>query len=202
MQLTDHDDKDLELSLAKVSSGSRGRVLTASPLVAGRIAWVSENGIILEEVTLAEDGSFQASTAHADGSPIVVRSANQPLQVLRQPGMADGDQLLLRLPTPAPQTIAVHANESWRDRDSIILVRLNGVIIPPDLLTDHEAHRGIGTVISRGQSVVLADIASAPAEVSLLPLETYLNSRRASGGVNLLSAYEYKPVRKGVVDFP
>jgi hypothetical protein len=130
--------------------------------------WTDRSGNVTEMVEVAANGTFAYRAVHGDAEAAVLISANAPLHLF--PGKATGEAPLeLRIAKAAVRTFTVSASLAGQDA-AYVGLWIGGVPIPSDVLTRHQAFRGLPTMIIRSEPMVIRHIVeTGPIEVTLGP---------------------------------
>jgi hypothetical protein len=167
LRLGKEEHRDISIAMQKVT-GPQGRVIANGRVSNGLLFWVRANGPVTEQVNVAEDGSFQASTAHSAGEYVVLVSANLPLSVFPMPEQVDGD-LNLTVDSLNVRAVRVHLG-AVDNRPRRIRLSIGGTAIPGQAFLMHLVRRGHDPRLMPGTDLVIPDIAaSGPLSITLGP---------------------------------
>lgn len=169
--MKDAREKRIELALAKVVL-RHGRIVPGGPFRMGRLVWVNAAGQFTEHITRFDDeGRFTYKKAHAEGETAVFSASNRPLYAFRQPRLAEGEELVIRMPNAPVRSFDVKLAEGSRDKGPLAL-RIGDAIVSINILSWHHDFRDSDTSLDPGQTARILDIyATGPIRVILVPWE-------------------------------
>jgi hypothetical protein len=131
-----------------------GRLRSAVPFVAAFISLVSPNGVVLSSSRVSPDGAFDLRPA-GPGEYFVVVSRSHPLALFERPMDADqGPQF--EMPSLGKTFSALLPTSSRKRR---LALEGAGHLIPPSVLWQHLAVRGLDEIAEPGEAVEFRDIA-------------------------------------------
>jgi hypothetical protein len=118
--------------------GSSGRIVSSQPFEAGRVTWLSADGIETEHADVAPDGTFIYSNTHEAGETMAVTSFSHPLWVFRMPPVAR--RQTMELPFPMVPTRAFEVSVA-NERATFIGLMIGGLLVPQVALRHHQMLR-------------------------------------------------------------
>jgi len=134
---------------------TRGRVAGHSG--DGYVETVNATGIVTEDVRVGADGTFLFRLPHSAPEHLVYVSESRPLTVLPLP-LAPPADLLIQVPAVPVRTFTVTVPNNKNDFGSLG-IWIGGMYVPVDVFNTHMELRGLDSVIHRGASLRVPDIA-------------------------------------------
>ncbi|MEO8035959.1 MAG: hypothetical protein ABI837_16090, partial [Acidobacteriota bacterium] len=132
----------------------------------GFVAIVNRGGILTEEAQLDGEGKFIFRVPHVAPEYLVYVSANRPMTVLPLP-LVVLSELEIQVPAAPVRTFAVTAPD-MQPPYGYIGIWVGGMYVPLEVLNSHQELRGIDSVLYRGKSLEIRDIAeTGPITVAL-----------------------------------
>lgn len=145
-------------------AGMRGHVEGHSGQ--GYVSIVSPSGIETEQAHLDADGTFLLRSSHQAPEYLIYVSDARPLTVMPLPLVAPPD-LAIKLYNAPVRSFTVSA-PGMKAEDGFVGVWIGNMYVPIQILNMHMELRGLDSMLHRGQSLQLRDIAeTAPISVAL-----------------------------------
>lgn len=159
--------KTVEVQLVPLR-GSSGRIVSPQPFEAGRVTWLSADGIETEHAEVAADGTFIYTNRHEAGETMAVTSFSHPLWVFRMLRVARGQTL--ELPFPMMPTRAFEVSVPRND-PRFIGLRIGGLLVPQVALHHHQTLRELPSFARSRHPMPFRDILeTGPIDILLGPL--------------------------------
>jgi len=159
--LSPFEGSHAETIALRPASARAGRVLGGPPWNNGVIFWVSPTGNIIEESSLQSDGSFDVVRPHGFTEHVVITSPTTPLFVLPAPAVGDREHdIELSIPMASARTLQVQLGPKTNRANGLVLIVVDGMIVPPDALLRHQLPRRSGIAVTRTKALVIHDIAA------------------------------------------
>jgi hypothetical protein len=180
-------EKSVRLEVQKIVR-STGRIVSPLPFEYGQLVWVTPAGTLSETVDgIDATGHFTYKKPHAEGEMLTFTAENHPLVAMLQPRVADGEELVIRIPSAPRRTFRVSLSEDSREEGAFIALRIGGSIVSSivsvNALSWHLQRRGLQSSLMPGHSTTVADIlATGPIRVILVPFSM---AARYTGRVEL-----------------
>lgn len=124
----------------------------------GILAFVAPSGVLSEQVNLTDDGSFVTRHRHTAPEYVVYASATRPLTVLSIPPQ-NAEDFVIAIPNVPSRSFSVTVPE-MADKVGFIGVWVGGRYVPLLSLDFHQTSRGVDSMIYRGKSLLIRDIAA------------------------------------------
>lgn len=191
-----------EIKLAKRLK--TGTVRTSVPLLNGSVYFVSPNGTIIEEASVSPLGEFKY-VHEPMGAYAVVVSDNAPLNVA---SIETSDAVVtINVQDAAPRDVAVRSSRNARYADALVGVRINGMLVPTNVLIDHQGRRGADVRLrDEGLLVLTALPSNRTLEIGVGPsLEVERSVARGTDvfvSPTTVSGIEWKRATDPAVTFP
>jgi len=123
----------------------------------GYVEFVNPAGVVTEDVPLDAEGAFLSRSTHTAPEHVVYVSGNRPLTVLPLP-LAPPAELLLQIPAVPMRTFTVTVPDNRSDM-GLLGLWVGGMYVPVQVLNTHMELRGLDSVIHRGATLRVPDIA-------------------------------------------
>jgi len=127
----------------------------------GYVVFVNPAGAVTDEVPLDAEGAFLLRSTHAAPEHVVYISDSRPLTVLPLP-LAPPAELVLQIPAVPARTFTVTVPENRNDM-GFLGTWIGGLYVPVQALNTHMEMRGLDSVIHRGATLRVPDIAETGA---------------------------------------
>jgi hypothetical protein len=176
-------EKSVRLEVQKIVRRT-GRIVSPLPFKYGQLVWVTPGGTLSEMVDgIDATGHFTYKKPHAEGEMLTFTAEGHPLVAMLQPRVADGEELVIRIPPAPRRTFRVSLSEDTREEGAFIALRIGGSIVSVNALSWHLQRRGLQPSLMPGHSTTVADIlATGPIRVILVPFSM---AARYTGRVEL-----------------
>jgi hypothetical protein len=135
--------------------GQHGRV--EGHIGTGMVTFVAPPAAVTEQVNLAPEGTFVTRLRHASPEYVVYASATRPLTVLSLPPQ-NSEDLVISIP-PVPSRSFKVAVPEMTEKFGFVGVWVGGRYVPLLTLDFHQTSRGVDSMIYRGKSLEIRDIA-------------------------------------------
>ena len=141
------EKKEMEVELEPLS-GRQGKILSSRPFENATVFWYSANGSEIERADIAPDGTFAFDADHYREETMSVVSSSHPLWILRPPTVERSRTLQIRFPDAAPVRQAEATILAMPPRVTTVFgVAIGGLRVPQPVLAQHQARRGLTTVV-------------------------------------------------------
>ena len=180
-------------TIALTPSVARGKVAGHDGF--GMLFFVAPNGVVTEEVQLAQDGTFDLRQAHTGAEHMVYVSSRRPLTVLPMPNDTSHPELLVTLPSIPSRSFSVTVPGA-AGQSGFVGLWIGDRYVPLDALAFHLDHRGIDLSVRGEHPVEFRDITgTGPISVAYAP------DPPANGGpfVDPFTLPQYANVRRQLV---
>jgi hypothetical protein len=184
------DDSPTVVELKLRRAKRTGFLVSGETLANATIYFVDPTGTVNEITYPDSDGSFSYQKAHDESQYSIVTSDTAPLSVAPVSAAEDGS-LTVRVPVTARRDITVRTDRSNRFSDALVGLRVNGFLIPTNVLIDQQGRRGADVRVRESGRLVLKDIPVGATQVAVGPsLEV---ERALAHGVDVFTSPEFAP---------